>query len=92
MARTQSREPAATGTVITASVPVLLLALVSLGVIDLDSDQQSAVAAALAALATIISGFLGWWHTRGKVTPLSSPRDNRNVDLVPADRSGQNFI
>lgn len=71
-------EPVLTAQSITALISAGIVALVALGVIDLDDTQQAAVMAFAIALVNVIAGVIA----RSWVTPLSNPKDADGVKLV----------
>jgi hypothetical protein len=76
-----TNEPVLSAGVIAGAIGAVLVALVSLGVIQLSPDQQTAVMAAIVAVLPIAFAAIA----RDKVTPLTRPRDDTGTPLVRID-------
>ena len=76
-----TNEPVFTAGAIVAAIGALLAALVSLGVIHLSPEQQTAILTAAAAILPLAAAL---W-ARQQVTPLTQPRD---TDGTPLSRPG----
>lgn len=80
-----SEEPVLTAATIAGAISAILVALVSLGVIDLTPDQQAAILAAVVAVLPIA---MALW-ARMQVTPLADPKivneEGEEVSLIRAD-------
>lgn len=78
-------EPVLTAQSITALISAGMVALVALGVIDLDDTQQAAIMAFAIAAVNVIAGVIA----RSWVTPVANPKarieDGSLVNLVRAD-------
>lgn len=74
--KTIQNEPVLTAGAIVGAIMATLAALVALGVIDISSDQMSAIGAALTAVFGLVLPIVGAWVARRYVTPVSNPRDN----------------
>lgn len=80
-----SNEPVLSAATIAGAISAILVALVSLGVIDLTPEQQAAILAAVVAVLPIA---MALW-ARMQVTPLSNPKivneEGEEVSLIRAD-------
>lgn len=82
-------EPVAVSNAITVAIPVVVSALIALGVIDWDTDTAARVTAGLLALVYVAVAALAAWRARTAVTPLSRPRDDYGRPLVAIPRGDE---
>lgn len=80
--KTIQNEPVLTAGAIVGAIMATLTALVALGVIDISSDQMSAIGAALTAILGLLLPIVGAIVARRYVTPVSNPRDNDGNPLT----------
>lgn len=76
-----SNEPVLSAATIAGAISAILVALVSLGVIDLTPEQQAAILAAVVAVLPIA---MALW-ARMQVTPLANARDEDGEALTRYD-------
>lgn len=74
------REPLAIRSAVVAAVNAVVALLISLGVIDVTSEQAGAI---YLAVSSISAAVLVVW-TRGKVTPVDDPISAEGLPLAPA--------
>lgn len=80
-------EPVITAAAIIGLVQAAVVLAVSMGWLDLSTEQQNNVYAFAAALLALIFPLLGAWYARGKTTPLANPTDEDGAPLSRADNS-----
>jgi ABC-type nickel/cobalt efflux system permease component RcnA len=79
-------QPVLSQAAIVAAVSAVLIALVSLGVLNLDDAQMEAIVKAVAAVLVIAAPLVGGWWARNRTTPTAKPVDSDGVTpLVRAD-------
>jgi hypothetical protein len=70
---------------IVAAVSAVLLALVSLGILNLTDAQMQAIVAAVGAMLVVVAPIVGGLWARNRTTPLAKPVDDDGMPLVRAD-------
>lgn len=76
-------EPVVSASAVAGAIGALLVMLVSLGLLDLSQEQQTAIMAAVVAVLPIAAAV---W-ARARVTPLVRPRDIDGATLTRPDNT-----
>lgn len=84
-------EPVAVSHAVAVAIPVIVSALIALGVIDWDSDTQARVTAGILAVIFLGISAVSAWRARAAVTPLARPRDGQRRYLVPLPPRADEF-
>ena len=78
-----TNEPVMTVGLIVGAIMATLAMLVSLGVINIDPEQMSAIETALASILALVLPLIGAFVARSQVTPVANPHDNEGNPLTP---------
>ena len=82
-----NEQPVISQAAIVAAVSAVLIALVSLGVVNLNDGQMKAIVGAVGAVLVIAAPIVGGLWARNRTTPLAKPVDSDLMPLVRADDS-----